>query len=127
MSEVAAVGKLLDLTVALIERVKDGKTAALVQQIQTFQQMVIAANAKLLTENAQVKAENLELKAKILKLEKELTAPEQGYPCPFCQRPTALLVKLEDDETLGPVGVKRGFYKCSRCGKEFDKQLKHGF
>lgn len=127
MSEIEAVGKLLDLTVTLIERVKDHRTAVLVQQIQTFQQAVITQNAKLLTANAHLVAENSQLKAENLELKKQLTEPEQGYPCPYCQRPTALLIKLEPDKIMGAVGIQRGFYKCSSCSKEFDKQVKPDF
>ena len=120
MSQAEAVGKILELTAALIEHVKDRKTAAIIQQIQALQQTIIADDAHLRSENSNLKAENLQLK-------QQLTQPQQGDRCPYCHRHTAQLQRLEKDEDMDIHGIKQGFYKCSSCGKEFDKKVGPGF
>ena len=114
-----AVPKLSALLIDLIERVKDRQTAALVQQIQSLHQTVIGANSELLSENAKLKAENAELKKQPAKL----TAPAD--PCPYCRRQTGELIDLKPhrQKDLSEIGVKEAFYRCSNCGKEYDKEI----
>ena len=43
--------------------------------------------------------------------------------CPFCRRLTGELTDLKPHRYLKEAGVKIGYYKCSNCGKEYDKNI----
>lgn len=43
--------------------------------------------------------------------------------CPFCRRLSGELTDLKPHRYLGAVGVKVGYYKCSGCGKTYEKDL----
>jgi len=49
MTGIEAIPKITALLIDLIDRVKDTKTAGLVQQIQSLHQVIITENANLLT------------------------------------------------------------------------------
>ena len=43
--------------------------------------------------------------------------------CPFCRRLAGEIVDLQPDEYAGEAGFKRAYYKCSSCGKKYDKRV----
>jgi len=65
--------------------------------------------------------ENEELRIRIQKLEEAKEV--QGDLCPYCRKAKGELLKLETDPVFGPMGVKMGYYKCSNCAKEYDRQI----
>ena len=64
MTGLEAIPKIATLLTELIKRVKDGKTAALVQEIQSLHQTIIVENARLLSENSQLKQDLAEAQTK---------------------------------------------------------------
>ena len=70
---------------------------------------------------ATLEKENAELRIRIHKLEEDKEV--QGDLCPYCRKPKGELLKLEADPVFGPMGVKKGYYKCSNCAREYDRQI----
>jgi uncharacterized protein with PIN domain len=78
--------------------------------------------ATLESENKVLKSENANLRAKFQQIQEDQAI--QGDICPYCRHPKGELLKLLPHEIFGEVGVKVGFYKCTNCGKEYDKEQK---
>jgi uncharacterized protein with PIN domain len=46
--------------------------------------------------------------------------------CPYCKRRKGKLVEIRPDKTFGELGVKVEYYKCTNCGKEYDREQGSG-
>jgi regulator of replication initiation timing len=110
MTGLEAIPKIAALLTDLIERVKDRKTAALVQQIQSLHQVIVADNTRLLAENRE--------------LQRKLSQPQEAERCEFCRKPSAEVVEIAPHENsqFAMMGIKIYHYRCSSCGKTFTKQ-----
>lgn len=84
--------------------------------------LLATENETLEAENKALKAENMHLKTQIAKIE-EQNDPE-GDPCPYCRQPKGRLMDIKTDPVFGDVGLKVGFYDCTGCGKQYDKEHK---
>lgn len=87
MTGTEAIPKLTALLAALIERVKDRQTAALVQQIQEFHQQVISDYHKIQAENAELKTQLSQAHTNPLVRKYGILWDNAGTPyCPRCQK-----------------------------------------
>jgi uncharacterized protein with PIN domain len=75
---------------------------------------------RLQSEHAKVVAD---LQSKIQSIQSRKTRPAD--PCPYCRADAGECLRIEPHRIFGEAGVKNAFYKCSECGKEYDKELKH--
>jgi ribosomal protein L37AE/L43A len=87
-----------------------------------------AAKLRILTDElaaARIRATQFELDYNNLKAQLERLHPVQkpADTCPFCRRATGDLIDLKPHPELEIHGIKIGYYKCSACGKKYDKQL----
>ncbi len=95
---------------------------------------------KLTDENGDLKKEVLCLKAEVRHLieklsqkEKEMknyitqieqnTVSDPDDKCPYCKKYTGQLLKIEPHKTYADAGFKTGFYECSNCHKQYDKEI----
>jgi len=69
---------------------------------------------RLKKENAALVSEN-----------KKLNSAAQGEPCPFCRKNGGELIKITPSpiEDFAVMGVKQGYYHCSNCGKDYDREM----
>jgi hypothetical protein len=76
MTAIEAIPKVAELTISLIERVKDGKTATLVSQIQALNQTVQSGYFAAEKEAAELRSKINDLKTehqqKVTELEREI-------------------------------------------------------
>ena len=76
-------------------------------------------------EDLQAKVDVLETENGQLRLQLHEVQKQQqvdGDVCPYCRQPKGQLLNLRPDPTFGHLGVKVGDYKCSHCGKEYERQ-----
>lgn len=81
--------------------------------------------------------ENSELKTKVSALEVEVgqlrgqlgnlhPIAKPADICPFCRRAAGELEAIKPHPYFGEAGAKVGYYKCSKCGKTYEKDLQPG-
>jgi hypothetical protein len=70
---------------------------------------------------------------KLRLLETKLASSESPAPgdlCPYCRKQTGNLLEVKEHPMPGLAvrGVTQGYYKCSSCGRKYDKQVQgfHG-
>jgi DNA-directed RNA polymerase subunit RPC12/RpoP len=71
------------------------------------------------------KLEKCESEKKVLHLQIEKIKKNEaieGDVCPYCRQHKGQLLRLEPHPIFGDVGIKVGFYKCSNCSKEYEKE-----
>jgi hypothetical protein len=100
-----------------------GSTAGLKKDVADLQ----AAKLRILTDElsqARTRISALEIENRQLRSQLQDFQPVQqpGDLCPYCRRPTGELKDIKPHMYLGPAGVKVHYYKCSNCGKEYDRQ-----
>lgn len=71
------------------------------------------------SENETLKAENENLKTQIEEIMRDKNI--EGDLCPYCRQPRGQLMELKPHKIFGDVGVKVGFYNCTNCEKQYDK------
>ena len=108
---------------AILDLLKDIPLSAVIKE------RLAQAEAKITTldrENSVMKAqidvlqtENRNLKAKL----NQPDAQKPGDPCPYCRRQTGELQRMEPHPVLDLHGINNGYYKCSACGKTYEKQI----
>jgi hypothetical protein len=98
-------------------RIKDQRLSLLADEIK-------ARDLKLSEAATEIK----DLKLRLDKAESLLRKFEIQKPadiCPFCRRPTGDLVELKPHPDMEHHGWKVAYYKCSSCGKKYDKNIEH--
>lgn len=82
------------------------------------------------SENASMKDELLVLKQELQVFKsksKQFEIQKPADTCPFCRRATGELIDLKPHPELGELyGIQIGQYKCTNCGRKYEKQVKHG-
>ena len=79
--------------------------------------------------------ENAELKTKVSAFEIEVTQlrsqlgnlhpiTKPADTCSFCRRAAGELEDIKPHPYFGEAGARVGYYKCSNCGKKYDKDLR---
>lgn len=46
-----------------------------------------------------------------------------GDKCPYCNHKTGTLQEIKPNRVSGQFGFKTGLYKCSQCGKTYEKDM----
>lgn len=112
-----------------IEVAKDilnlGTTAGVKKDVIDLQ----AAKLRILTDElseARTRISALEIENRQLRSQLDNFQPVQqpGDLCPYCRRPTGQLEDIKPHRYLGPAGLKVGYYKCSSCGKKYEKDMR---
>ena len=66
----------------------------------------------------------------VAQLKQQLPQPKTEQPsvdldvCPYCRLPKGQLVEIKADKTFGNLGLRVAFYKCTNCGKKYDREMK---
>ena len=76
-------------------------------------------NMILKSENKVLKSENTNLRVKLQQIQEKQAV--QGDICPYCHQSQGQLMGLTPHKIFGDIGVKVGFYNCTNCGKQYDK------
>ena len=99
---------------------------ALDKEFESSRMLVTAQQAeyvKLLAEVGRLEGEVERLQKLTARQLSDVVVVVRGDPCPFCLRLAGQLRDLKPDENFAQVGLKRGFYECSNCGKQYEKEM----
>jgi ABC-type oligopeptide transport system ATPase subunit len=130
---------VVDLVVALSNKISDRKFAAELRDIQAMlgslqseQAQLHESRMALMSQSADLKKETEFLKSRIKQLEEEnakLKNPQPkkfGKKCPYCGEPSLQLVKIEDspNQSWAILGIRQRYYKCDNCQRDYDEEEK---
>ncbi|MEW6302672.1 MAG: hypothetical protein AB1705_04325 [Verrucomicrobiota bacterium] len=100
-----------------------GSAAVLLQHLEFLKSQMAAKDEALLKKDAQIR----EMQARILTLEASFRPITQkpADHCPFCRQPAGELIEIKPSpiSDFAVIGVRQGYYRCSNCGKEYDKEM----
>ena len=106
--EIVRIGSTAGLSKDVIDLLEK-KSALLTEQVSALER----ENTRLTTEVAQLRQQLQQLQP----------AQQPADTCPYCRRATGQLEDIKPHVHLGAAGLKVGYYKCSSCGKKYEKEM----
>lgn len=92
-----------------------GSAAILREHLELLRTQIAERDALIQDQARLLKERDLEIQR--LKIQKP---PDV---CPYCRRVTGELMDIKPHPYLGAAGVAVHFYRCTHCGKTYDKQV----
>jgi len=95
------------------------KLLSLKEQTEAFE----AAHAYLLNENTALEKKYADLQSQVSQPKHPVSEAKGTDKCPYCNKVSGVLQDIKPDPIWGGIGTKIYDYKCSNCGKTYDKQV----
>jgi hypothetical protein len=102
-----------------------GSAAVLRDHIALLKSQMEEKDAKIKDLIFQVEHLKRLLKEKDAQLQNLTRQKSPADACPYCREPSGILndIRPSPNPDFAFLGVKQGYYKCSNCQKEYDKEM----